>query len=73
MSLRFWRRVRLAPWVTLTLSKSTASLSFGPLGAKYTVSPRGNRSTVGIPGTRKCAQTSSVEPPPSPATNRVSA
>lgn len=51
MSLRFWRRVRLAPGVTLNLSKSTASLSFGPRGAKYTVSPRGNRSTVGIPGT----------------------
>lgn len=51
MSLRFWRRVRLAPGVTLNLSKSTASLSVGPRGAKYTVSPRGNRSTVGIPGT----------------------
>jgi hypothetical protein len=41
MSFRFWRRVRLAPGVTLNLSKSTASLSFGPRGAKYTVSPRG--------------------------------
>jgi tetratricopeptide (TPR) repeat protein len=51
MSFRFWRRVRLAPGVTLNLSKSTASLSFGPRGAKYTVSPRGNRATVGLPGT----------------------
>ena len=50
MSLRFWQRIRLAPGVTLNLSKSTASLSFGPRGAKYTVSPRGNRATLGLPG-----------------------
>ncbi len=51
MSFRFWRRIRLAPGVTLNLSKSTASLSFGPPGARYTISPRGNRRTLGIPGT----------------------
>lgn len=51
MAFRFWRRVRLAPGVTVKLSKSTASLSFGPQGAKYTISPRGNRVTAGIPGT----------------------
>lgn len=51
MSFRFWRRVRLAPGVTLNLSKSTASLSFGPRGAKYTISPRGNRATAGLPDT----------------------
>ena len=51
MSFRFWRRIRLAPGVTLNLSKSTASLSFGPRGAKYTISPRGNRVTAGLPGT----------------------
>lgn len=51
MSFRFWRRIRIAPGVMLNLSKSTASLSFGPRGAKYTVSPRGNRVTAGLPGT----------------------
>ena len=51
MSFRFWRRIRLAPGVTLNLSKSSASLSFGPQGAKYTISPHGNRVTAGIPGT----------------------
>ena len=51
MAFRFWRRVSLAPGVTLNLSKSTASLSFGPRGAKYTISPRGNRITAGLPGT----------------------
>jgi tetratricopeptide (TPR) repeat protein len=51
MSFRFWRRVRLAPGVTLNLSKSMASLSFGPPGAKYTISPNGNRMTAGLTGT----------------------
>ncbi|HLW28572.1 MAG TPA: DUF4236 domain-containing protein [Kiloniellales bacterium] len=50
MSFRFWRRLRLAPGITLNLSKSSASLSFGPRGAKYTVGPRGNRFTLGLPG-----------------------
>ena len=51
MAFRFWRRIRLAPGITLNLSKSTASLSLGPPGAKYTISPRGNRATAGITGT----------------------
>ncbi len=51
MPFRCWRRIRLAPGVTLNLSKSTASLSLGPRGAKYTISPRGNRATAGLPGT----------------------
>ena len=51
MGFRFWRRIRIAPGVTLNLSKSGGSLSFGPRGAKFTVGPRGKRATVGIPGT----------------------
>ena len=51
MSFRFWRRVKIAPGVTLNLSKSGGSLSFGPRGAKFTVGSRGKRATVGIPGT----------------------
>ncbi|HEV8034936.1 DUF4236 domain-containing protein [Yoonia sp.] len=51
MAFRFWRRVRLAPGVTLNLSKSMGSLSFGPPGVKYTISPRGNRATAGLTGT----------------------
>ncbi len=50
MSFRFWRRIRIAPGVTLNLSKSGGSLSFGPRGAKITVGPRGSRATAGIPG-----------------------
>ena len=51
MAFRFWRRIRIAPGVTLNLSKSGASLSFGPRGAKFTIGPRGGRTTVGLPGT----------------------
>ncbi len=51
MSFRFWRRINIAPGMTLNLSKSGGSLSFGPRGAKFTVGPRGKRATVGIPGT----------------------
>jgi len=51
MAFRFWRRIRIAPGVTLNLSKSRGSLSFGPRGAKFTIGPRGKRATVGIPGT----------------------
>jgi len=51
MSFRFWRRIKIAPGVTLNLSKSGGSLSFGPRGAKFTVGSRGKRATVGIPGT----------------------
>ncbi len=51
MGFRFWRRIRIAPGVTLNLSKSGGSLSFGPRGAKFTVGPKGKRVTVGLPGT----------------------
>lgn len=36
--------------MTLNFSKSNLSLSLGPRGAKYTISPLGNRTTLGIPG-----------------------
>lgn len=51
MAFRFWRRIRLAPGVTLNLSKTGASISVGPRGAKYTLGGRGSRLTAGLPGT----------------------
>jgi len=51
MAIRFWRRFKIAPGLHVNLSKSGASLSFGPRGAKFTVGPRGTRKSVGIPGT----------------------
>ncbi len=51
MAFRFFRRKRIAPGVSLNLSKRGASLSFGPRGAKATIGTRGARGTLGIPGT----------------------
>lgn len=51
MAFRFFRRIRIAPGLTVNLSKSGASLSVGPRGAKYTIGPRGSRATLGLPGT----------------------
>jgi tetratricopeptide (TPR) repeat protein len=51
MAFRFWRRVKIAPGISLNLSKSGGSLSLGPRGAKFTIGPRGPRATAGIPGT----------------------
>lgn len=50
-SFRFFRRVRLGPGVTMNLSKSGPSFSFGVRGAHVTVGRRGMRRTIGIPGT----------------------
>jgi hypothetical protein len=46
-----FRRVRLAPGISLNLSGSGPSLSFGVRGAHLTVGWTGMRQTVGIPGT----------------------
>jgi Protein of unknown function (DUF4236) len=51
MGFRFFRRKKIAPGVTLNVSKSGPSLTVGTTGAKHTVGPRGSRTTVGIPGT----------------------
>lgn len=51
MAFRFFKRVRIAPGLTVNLSKSGGSLSFGPRGGKLTVGPRGVRTTAGLSGT----------------------
>jgi hypothetical protein len=51
MPLRFRRRIRLAPGVTLNLNKRSISTSFGRRGAHHTVGPQGRRTTFGLPGT----------------------
>lgn len=51
MGFRFYRRVKIAPGITLNFSKTGVSTSFGPRGAKVTVGRNGIRKTVGIPGT----------------------
>ena len=51
MGLRFYRRLKIAPGLSLNLSGSGLSASFGPRGAKLTVGPRGLFGSVGLPGT----------------------
>jgi uncharacterized protein DUF4236 len=52
MGFNFSKRIKIAPGVTLNLSKSGVSTSIGPRGAKLTLgSRRGTRATVGLPGT----------------------
>lgn len=52
MSYRFFRRLRVAPGLTVNLSKSGPSLSVGTRGAHVTFGgSRGRRTTIGLPGT----------------------
>lgn len=51
MGFRFYRRVKIAPGVSLNLGKSGASVSVGPRGAKMTFGKKGVKTSVGIPGT----------------------
>ena len=51
MGFRFRRRIRVAPGVTLNLSKRGSSWSFGQRGYHMTVGHGHVRQTVGIPGT----------------------
>ena len=48
---RFYRRLKIAPGITLNFSKSGVSTSLGPRGAKVTLGRHGIRQTIGIPGT----------------------
>ncbi len=51
MAFRFFRRFRIAPGVTVNLTKRGGSLSFGPRGAKLTAGTSGVRRTLSVPGT----------------------
>ncbi len=51
MGLRFQRRVRILPGVTINLSKSGVSTSLGTRGAHVTIGHGKVRETVGLPGT----------------------
>jgi hypothetical protein len=47
---RFFRRVHLAPGLTVNLAKTGPSISLGARGAHVTLSRTGIRNTVGLPG-----------------------
>jgi len=50
MPFRFFQRIRIAPGLTLNLSKGGVSVSAGPRGARLTAGTSGTRATVGLPG-----------------------
>ena len=51
MGFRFYRRMKIAPGISLNFGKKGVSMSVGPRGAKMTFGPNGTRGSVGIPGT----------------------
>lgn len=51
MSFRFFQRIRIAPGLTLNLSKRGVSVSAGPRGLRLTAGTSGVRATAGLPGT----------------------
>ena len=51
MGFRLFRRIRIAPGLSVNLRKGGLSLSGGVRGARVTVGRRGVRRTVGLPGT----------------------
>jgi hypothetical protein len=63
VGLRLWRRIKIAPGVTLNVSKSGLSTSFGRKGAKVTVGHGRIRKTVGLPGTGLFYTTTSKSTP----------
>jgi hypothetical protein len=71
MAFRLFRRIKIAPGITLNLSKSGLSASAGVRGARVTLGPRGVRRTVGVPGTG-ISYTDSSSTSPRPRRSRSS-
>jgi hypothetical protein len=51
MGFRFYRRLKIAPGLSVNPSRSGPSLSVGLRGAHVTVGRKGVTKTVGVPGT----------------------
>jgi hypothetical protein len=51
MGFRYFRRIRVSPWLSINVSRSGISTSIGRHGLHLTVGPRGTTESVGIPGT----------------------
>ncbi|MBZ9688614.1 DUF4236 domain-containing protein [Clostridium estertheticum] len=51
MGFRFYKRINILPGISMNLSKSGPSFSFGPKGMKMTLGGKGVRSSFSIPGT----------------------
>jgi hypothetical protein len=51
MGFRFYRRLKIAPGLSVNFSRSGPSVSVGVRGAHVTVGRRGITRTIGVPGT----------------------
>lgn len=51
MGFKFRKRIKVAPGVTINISKSGVSSSIGKPGATVNIGKNGVKGTVGIPGT----------------------
>ena len=51
MAWSYRKRIKIAPGISINLSKSGISTSIGPRGAKVTIGPKGTYLSAGIPGT----------------------
>jgi len=49
--MRFQKRIKILPGISINLSKSGASTSIGPRGAKVTLGHGKQRTTISAPGT----------------------
>ncbi|MFC3168708.1 DUF4236 domain-containing protein [Paracoccus fontiphilus] len=57
MGLRFRKRVKIAPGISLNFSKSGISANVGPRGANLSIGKKGTYLNSGIPGTGLSART----------------
>jgi hypothetical protein len=51
MGIRFSKRIKILPGISLNLSKTGISVSLGTRGMRVTANKHGVRKTIGIPGT----------------------
>ena len=48
---RFLKRIKVAPGLSINLSKKSVSLSAGVPGLRFSIGPKGRRTSLGLPGT----------------------
>lgn len=51
MRIRFRRSIKILPGIRLNLNRRSSSITVGGHGLHKTISSKGTRTTVGIPGT----------------------
>jgi len=73
MAVRFRKRIRLLPGVTLNISGSGVSTTLGPRGASVNIGKRGTYLNTGLPGTGLYRRDRLDTPAAAPATKPAAA